>query len=96
VTAVDSRPAAGAPHASAAERRFADRMVNEHGDYDDWCPATWAAYRAGIAACRTAETPVLTLSQAADAGLLDLSATTPAARTALDRRRRGTDSRWTA
>lgn len=64
MTAVDSRPVVGAPRSTIAERTFAARMLDEHGVPDDWCPDTWAAYQAGIAAVRSAETPVITLRKA--------------------------------
>lgn len=58
-----ARPVVGPPTASPAECRLTCRFLAEHGDYDDWAADTHRAYEAGIAACRTATTPVLTLSE---------------------------------
>lgn len=68
MTAVDPRPAVGAPH--AAGRALTCRFIAEHGAPEDWARQTWTAYRAAVQAERNATTPVMTLRQAADAGLL--------------------------
>lgn len=64
MSTIISRPVVGAPRSTIAERKFAARMLDEHGPYDDWCDDTRAAYLAGIAAIRSAETPVITLRKA--------------------------------